>query len=262
MVSFGSGLFVLLLYYIYASALDAQLSGLKKEPQTLMATSHATGTRMPRAFTLIELLIVVAIIAILAAIAVPNFLEAQTRSKVSRAKADMRTLATGLTCYFTDNNQKFPPDIDYYKGGMTTPNPILDKYWLTRNTLPLITTPVAYLTSVDYREPFTPEANTDVPFLGDQSLISFMYFDQSNNPYSWGAHNMDPLPWLRGHRKRDSCIITSKGPDGKNNSSEWSFLMDLWPQNIDSLYDPTNGTVSGGDIVRGVGGLEGVLSNL
>jgi len=44
--------------------------------------------RLP-AFTLIELLIVVAIIAILSAIAVPNFLEAQTRSKVSRTQADM-----------------------------------------------------------------------------------------------------------------------------------------------------------------------------
>ena len=56
------------------------------------------------AFTLIELLIVVAIIAILAAIAVPNFLEAQTRSKVSRVKADMRSVATGVEAYRVDNS--------------------------------------------------------------------------------------------------------------------------------------------------------------
>jgi len=52
-----------------------------------------------RAFTLIELLIVVAIIAILAAIAVPNFLEAQTRARVSRVKNDMRTFGVALESY-------------------------------------------------------------------------------------------------------------------------------------------------------------------
>ncbi len=60
-----------------------------------------------KGFTLIELLIVVAIIAILAAIAVPNFLEAQVRSKVSRAKSDMRTMATALESYIVDHNN--PP---------------------------------------------------------------------------------------------------------------------------------------------------------
>ena len=59
-------------------------------------------------FTLIELLIVVAIIAILAAIAVPNFLEAQTRAKVSAAKGDMRSASVALEAYAVDYN-KYPP---------------------------------------------------------------------------------------------------------------------------------------------------------
>ena len=57
-----------------------------------------------KGFTLIELLIVVAIIAILAAIAVPNFLEAQVRSKVARVQTDMRSVAIALESYFVDNN--------------------------------------------------------------------------------------------------------------------------------------------------------------
>lgn len=60
---------------------------------------------MPKnGFTLIELLIVVAIIAILAAIAIPNYLAAQTRSKVSRVQSEERTIAIGLECYLVDNS--------------------------------------------------------------------------------------------------------------------------------------------------------------
>jgi len=90
-----------------------------------------------KGFTLIELLIVVAIIAILAAIAVPNFLEAQIRSKVSRAKADMRSVATALEAYFTDNNH-YP---NHSENGWP--------YYITRQ----ITTPMAYMTSVAFHDP-------------------------------------------------------------------------------------------------------------
>src|SRR5690606_2741475 len=76
-----------------------------------------------KAFTLIELLIVVAIIAILAAIAVPNFLEAQTRSKVSRARTDMRTVATAMEAYAVDHN-KYPPEMRPYVSSTPSGAPV------------------------------------------------------------------------------------------------------------------------------------------
>src|SRR5512139_1635014 len=91
-----------------------------------------------RGFTLIELLIVVAIIAILAAIAVPNFLEAQVRSKVSRCKSDMRSEELAIEAYRIDNNA----------------------YVLNAAQILRLTTPIAYLTTLT-DDPFGPIITQD-----------------------------------------------------------------------------------------------------
>ncbi len=67
--------------------------------------------RKNEGFTLIELLIVVAIIGIIAGIAIPNFLGARSKARVTRAFADMRAIADALESYSVDNIS-YPADLD------------------------------------------------------------------------------------------------------------------------------------------------------
>jgi type II secretion system protein G len=60
--------------------------------------------RNSKGFTLIELLIVVAIIGIIAAIAIPNLLNAIDRGKQKRTMADLRSVGTAIETYSIDNN--------------------------------------------------------------------------------------------------------------------------------------------------------------
>ena len=60
--------------------------------------------RNQKGFTLIELLIVVAIIGIIAAIAIPNLLNAIDRGKQKRTMADIRSIGTACEEYSIDNN--------------------------------------------------------------------------------------------------------------------------------------------------------------
>ena len=59
-------------------------------------------------FTLVEIMIVVAIIALLAAIAIPNLLRARVSANDATAAATLRTLSTGSETYGTANNGNYP----------------------------------------------------------------------------------------------------------------------------------------------------------
>jgi len=64
-----------------------------------------------KGFTLVEIMIVVAIIALLAAIAVPNLLTARRTANEAAAKATVRSLSTAAETFSTSNSGKYPADV-------------------------------------------------------------------------------------------------------------------------------------------------------
>jgi type II secretion system protein G len=192
--------------------------------------------RSLRAFTLIELLIVVAIIAILAAIAVPNFLEAQTRAKVSRAKTDMRSIATALESYRVDTNR-------YPLVGVPGLPTFADLLVPFSRRLSAITTPVAYISSLP-RDPFAVIGQIEQGFpFSDPSYV-----------YAPGNLYFGNLASFDNETFRHSVFsVASRGPDRVIFFGNYCMAHPVAVANnrqLTGAYDPTNGTISEGDIFR------------
>ena len=199
--------------------------------------------RFSHAFTLIELLIVVAIIAILAAIAVPNFLEAQVRAKASRARADMRTMATALEAYAVDCNRYPQAEING-----------------TLRYLFQISTPVAYLSEAHIPDPFTPDHYVDIT-----RVATLRYYGFNGEGVMNADHDTGVLFSPRDDPERmriEWYLLFCHGPDGVRNNLEGGAVEGTLVRNdnirdtarfVHFLYDPTNGTTSDGEILRGGG---------
>ena len=65
-----------------------------------------------KGFTIIELLIVIAVIAILVGIALPRFKGMQDEGKITQAKGELRTLQTAVESYYIHNANTYPANID------------------------------------------------------------------------------------------------------------------------------------------------------
>ena len=180
-------------------------------------------TKKEKGFTLIELLIVIAIILILIAIALPNFLEAQIRARVTKAKGEIRTLETAMMSYFLDW-KTYPAEHER------------DETNRNQRGFSWLTSPVVYVTSL-LQDPFSE-------FTQDSDDTTFITYES-------GGIEMAGNPF-QGVVCGGICMVTwaifSNGPDGLQSTDGQDAHNNAGNPMFN--YSPTNGTKSLGEIIK------------
>ena len=207
-------------------------SAFKNVGCRLLSTKPGAARRLETSgiagFTLIELLIVVAIIGILAAIAVPSFLNAQIRAKISRVQADQRNIGTALESYYIDSNA-FPDFLTFpafaYEG------------------VKQLTTPIAYI--ADYPIDVFKGTLSSYGLPEGLTHTKMAYYNLKiiyETGKAAGGSNFGRPEYEHGHR----WGLRSIGPNKKYDNYN---ILNARDKNLSTdPYDATNGLNSDGDI--------------
>lgn len=192
-----------------------------------------------KAFAFVELLIVVALIAMLAIVATPRFKQAQLSSQVAQASVRMRTVSKALESYAYDHNEAYPWDgqsqIPMLPSSSYLGCDIPTKFG-SAHLNNMLTSPVAYLTTEEINDPFM--------WGGSVSTFRFM------NIAGTYCSSSDAGRQASGGRYKllyGSWELVSVGPDHVINTMDPTYSPTAYWALIP--YDPTNGMLSAGDIV-------------
>jgi len=190
---------------------------------------------MKKGFTLIELLIVVAIIGILAAIAVPNFLNAQIRAKIARIYSDLRSIQIAIEMYSVDNGREI---LDTFE--------IPNYYGNANHVWAQLTTPISYISSGAFMDPFISDVNPVSSGAAGEAVRVGAY--QYHNIKLWRETNRGGMRTLADQTAR--YYVRSAGPD------RWYINHPMRLMNW-MAFESSNGLHSIGDIILSDKGILG-----
>lgn len=212
---------------------------------------HRKRKKSRTGFTLIELLIVIAIILILIAIALPNFLEAQTRARVVSARGGLRTIEFGYEAYYTDFGQYIPSHRFSFLNASSPPN-------IDGSDMRLLTTPIPYIKDELPRDPFTNK-DPNAGLVDNPESFFTAYAAWRGNDGTTKYADDGPGPFGKVPVPFDSWMAWSAGPDNQAQTGGYrpeqvvdrsgqAGLINYAPYYNGVKYSATNGTKSLGDI--------------
>lgn len=177
-----------------------------------------------RAFTMIELLVVVAVIATLSAIAIPTFLRAQTKAQIASSHQDLVVLQESLMIRSLDNPTAINRHADPLQAWLGTSSGDCAAYMV-------LTTPINFIGNIRDVE--------DIFFRSPEAL-GFPQYYPLGECYSFYSPKEEQL----------ASASVGRGPDSfYQQQMVFPFIHRGLSINRSWMYDPTNGLHSIGDLV-------------